>query len=93
MPEYQFRLLLDARLVDGESPDAEFLRGLAELTRDERPNSGKGRTAYVVTRDVDFGMSRIAQVFYKDLPFEFLVTRSYDEAMEWLTAPEDPRTP
>jgi hypothetical protein len=45
---------------------------------------GKGRTAVVAGRDVDYGMARIAQVHVEELDIELMVFRALDEAERWL---------
>ncbi len=82
-PDYRFRLLLDAREHAG-SVEASVWHQLSALTDRERPEASGGRTVYLVSRDVDFGMSRMAQALYAEPPIGFLVTRSYDEAIAFL---------
>ena len=45
---------------------------------------GKGRTAVVTGRDVDYGMARIGQVHVEEHEIELMVFRALDEAERWL---------
>jgi hypothetical protein len=42
------------------------------------------KTAYVCPNDLQFGMIRIWEVFVNSIPIETMVTRSIDEALEWI---------
>jgi len=90
-PDYRFDFLLDLREFDGDQVDASYLRQVGDLMRRERPDAGEGRVVYLVRRDVDFGTSRMAQVYFEKLPFDILVTRSHEEAMKFLTRRDAPR--
>jgi hypothetical protein len=47
-----------------------------------------GRTAIVCSMNVDYGVSRIFETFIQllQVPFETLVSRDIEQAMEWLNA-------
>lgn len=45
---------------------------------------GKGRSAVVTGREVDYGMARIAQVHVEEVGIELMVFRELDEAEQWL---------
>lgn len=89
-PSYRYRMLLDAREHVGHDVDASMWHHIGVFTTRARPKISEGRTAFLVSRDFDFGMSRMAQALIGDLQFESLVTRSYDEAIAFLTEPAEP---
>ena len=56
-----------------------------ELARKSFKTEGKPRLAVVVSRDYDFGMARMLELTSaEDLPHEFGIFRSLDEACDWL---------
>ena len=84
-PKYSCRLLVDIRSGLAAPRDADFFRQFAELVQKERPPSlPPEKTAYVVASDVDFGLSRMAQAYFAQLPVDIRVFRDLDEARTWL---------
>jgi hypothetical protein len=45
-----------------------------------------GKTAILVSKDLEYGISRMAQTFaeLKNIPFEMEIFRSIEEAIQWL---------
>jgi hypothetical protein len=56
----------------------------------ERRGGVSFRSAYVVSRDVDYGISRMIQTLTDESPIQAAVFRSMDEAEQWLLAEADP---
>ena len=52
-------------------------------------------TAIVCSRDVDFGFSRMFQVFadLRQIPIKIMVLRNLEEAKEWIKSPEEISVP
>lgn len=56
-----------------------------ELIRENLAQFGSPRVANVVSRDYDYGMTRMLELTSEsELPHDFTVFRSIDEACEWL---------
>jgi hypothetical protein len=65
------------------SPDA--LKRMARFMWASTPKLGAGyKVAVVAARDVEYGLSRMFQVFMDGPPFEFRIFRDRAEALEWL---------
>ena len=61
------------------------VRPQVELIRRNLDKFGKSRVANVVSRDHDYGMTRMLELTSQDeLPHDFSVFRSIDAACEWL---------
>ena len=43
-----------------------------------------GKTAFLVSKDVDFGLAKIFEGYTQNLPFKTMITRSREEATDWL---------
>jgi len=83
-------ILWDMRDFDTTVADAATFSELVlfnEKTADER---GGGRSAIVVSSEVDYGMSRMFQSIADGLPTDFAVFRSYRDARDWLLNGGDP---
>jgi hypothetical protein len=62
------------------------IRRIVEFVSRHRDARGGGKSAVVASRDVDYGMARIAQVHVEPLGVELAVFRDLQEADEWLGA-------
>ena len=77
------------RSVVWDFREAEFdaspsdIREIAEFVLRNQPEIPPLRVAWVTPREVDFGMSRMFDVFRQDQRTEFRVFRNYDEAIFW----------
>jgi hypothetical protein len=73
----------------GDFRDARFerstsdVRTLAEFVLQNQPTTPPKKIAFVTTRDADFGMARMFEVFRQEARTEFRVFRNYDEAITW----------
>jgi hypothetical protein len=59
------------------------LRKLAQFVLENQPETPPSKVAFVAGRDLDFGMSRMFEVFREDPRTAFRVFRDYDEAISW----------
>ena len=59
------------------------IREIAQFVLQHQPATPPLRVAWVTPRDVDFGLSRMFEVFREDSRTEFRVFRNYDEAICW----------
>lgn len=82
---YSWRVLFDAREGDLSDIDSDSIQRAASALALARPESPPGRVAYLVSRDVDFGVSRMVEVLADTLPIESRTFRDYDEAWSWLS--------
>ena len=58
-------------------------RELAHFILQNQPATPPSKVAFVAGRDIDFGMSRMFEVFREDPRTAFRVFRDYDEAISW----------
>lgn len=63
------------------SPDD--VRGIAMFILRHQPDPPPAKMAFVVDRDVDYGMARIFEVFREDPRTEFRVFMDFEEAIAW----------
>jgi hypothetical protein len=88
----------DGRAVVWDFRSAHFdvntsdIRELAVFVLEHQPVAPPSRVAFVTARDVDFGMTRMFEVFREDPATEFRVFRDYHEAVAWARAPEPSTT-
>ncbi len=66
--------------LDFSASDA---RELGQFVLRNQPATPPSKVAFVVGRDLDFGMSRMFEVFREDPRTAFRVFRDYDEAISW----------
>ena len=75
----------DFRNVDSDSLTSVDIRGFASFIEKNKERCGEGyKVAFVVARDVDFGLARIYEAYADRLPFTVMVFRSMDEALSWI---------
>jgi hypothetical protein len=56
---------------------------IAKFIFHNQPATPPLKVAFVIQRDVDFGMARVFEVFRQDPSTEFRVFRDYEEAICW----------
>ena len=75
-------------LWDGSDLDFHTIsRGLLERmveVRNDFPQRGLARLAFVVDNDLGFGMARMYEILSDELPQESRVFRSFKEGQDWL---------
>jgi hypothetical protein len=77
-------LLWDLRNLKEAPARSQDLRSAAAMLGQARQLFEGGRAAIVVTRDLDFGMARMFQVFAEGTGVEYQVFRELDPAIAWL---------
>lgn len=77
-------ILWDCRELDGSIMDDDAMREIVTFDEKHAGKRGRGRPAFVCSRDLEFGLLRMFQAFADRLPTEFRVFRDYEEATAWL---------
>jgi hypothetical protein len=77
-------VLWDVREATIAHLSAEDLRTLARFSHELRSVRGGGRAAILVSRDADFGVARMFQLYADVFPWETMVFRDLGETIEWL---------
>jgi hypothetical protein len=82
-------LLWDVRQMEGLGEfSAEDLREVIEIVIERLPRRGGGPSAYLVMRDVDYGVARMfEQIADPNLPILIRVFRDMDAARAWVEEP------
>jgi len=86
-------LLLDFRLTDLSFISQEQFHSLMDdirLNAHKRPIGSK--TALLVSRDLEFGISRMVQIYAEmhEIKIEFEIFKDYQDAMNWFKPPDIP---
>lgn len=87
-PEWDESLnrLWDCREAELEGMTGGDIRQLRDSVERRGAVVGTGRTAYIVSRDVDFGMVNMFRLIAEDsLPIEIQAFRDPEEAERWVT--------
>jgi hypothetical protein len=82
---FGFRTLFDARKGDLSQAAASSIRSTAASLEKNRSKHPHGRGAYLVSRDVDFGVARMAEALAEMLPVEARTFKDRDAALIWLS--------
>jgi len=67
-------------ILDVQAPE---VREIARFVLDRQPSSPPPKVAFVIARDVDFGLARMFEVFRQHPSTEVRTFRDYDEAVSW----------
>lgn len=62
---------------------APEIRDVARFILDNQPPTPPPKVAFVTSRDVDFGLARIFEVYREHPATSFKVFRDFEEAMAW----------
>jgi hypothetical protein len=83
------KVLWDFYRADGSGISTEDLIQLYDIVRHRAPGNVKRKVAIVVSRDLGFGISRMAesQAGIAGITAAYYVTRSLEDAMAWLDVP------
>lgn len=65
---------------DISSEDVQYI---AQFIFSHQPEKPPSKVAFVTSRDADFGMARVFEVYRQDLRTMFRVFRNFDEALAW----------
>ena len=76
--------LFDMRSATASDLSTSQMRSLVALIEQRRRHPGPSRWAIVVSHDVDFGLSRMFEVFADKISTDIRVFRDIDEAKQWL---------
>jgi hypothetical protein len=84
---HMFWDFLDSTLVEFTSDDFEKIRSYIQQNRARR---GSGyRAVFLVSKDVDYGLSRMYQIISEELPVQFEVFRDREAALAWIGAADE----
>jgi len=78
------RALWDFREVVASGVQTVDLRDLAAGHLTDRPDLPESRAAVVVSRDLEFGMARMIEVFMAESPVDMQTFRDLETACMWL---------
>ena len=78
------RALWDFREVVASGVQTVDLRDVAAGHLTNRPNLPESRAAVVVSRDLEFGMARMIEVFMAESPVDMQIFRDLGAACTWL---------
>ncbi|MGD2030114.1 MAG: hypothetical protein PVG86_09280 [Desulfobacterales bacterium] len=83
-------LLWDLRGASLHHLSSEDLESFVYYAKGHSEVRAGGKTAFVVSKDLEFGMLRVVDVFseFAKIPFNIMTFRSMDEAMHWLEEEE-----
>jgi hypothetical protein len=84
------RYLWDLRRLRSGPDSSSDLHQAVDFLKRGRPLWDGSRTAIVVTRDFDFGIARMFQVYAEGVGIEYQIFRDPEAATEWLLAPSAP---
>lgn len=85
-------MLVDHSDLNSGPLTMEEIRGLADLAAQAREVVGPARVAHVVSRDLEFGLVRMWELFVEQQwDARTRCFRSRDEAVAWLKEPRLPR--
>lgn len=84
--EPTFHSLWDLSDADLSEMDPDQLKGVADFTKGYAPDSVRGKTALVSSKDHSFGYSRMYSVFSEmaGVNVDIQVFRSLEDALEWI---------
>lgn len=78
-------ILWDVRQCTSDHLDSPDIRAIAMILNKYREQRGRGRAAWLVSRDMDFGMSRMFEMMNENtVVFQFRVFRNQEEAEQYL---------
>lgn len=78
-------ILWDVRNCSLTNLSVNDLKAIAWMTDKYKDRRGKGKAAWVISRDVDFGVSRMFELVNQGkLNYNFYVFKSIREAKDWI---------
>jgi hypothetical protein len=80
-------VIYDAREAGFDFSASDVRELVADVESHQSRRGPDFRVAFVVARDLDFGISRMIQSLCAELPFEAITVRSMDEAEQWAAVP------
>ena len=78
--------LWDFRKASLARVSAKEIKAIFDYIKQHVEKRVGGKTAILVSKDLEYGMSRMVQAFtkLKDIPIEIEIFRSIEEAIQWL---------
>jgi hypothetical protein len=84
-------VLWDLREAKVSSISSSEVQRLTDLVAQHWGTGGKSRAAFVVSRDFEFGLSRMYGIFLESrMPTQVQVFRDINEALQWVTSQDCP---
>jgi hypothetical protein len=86
-PDFQenIRVIWDLRDADASEIDRQDVIRLARYFETQLKNRAEFKVAVIVSRDVEFGLSRMYQVAAADLPAKIGIFINLEDAKKWVT--------
>ncbi|MEJ2657590.1 MAG: hypothetical protein P8012_10390 [Desulfobacterales bacterium] len=83
-------LLWDLRNASLHNLSSKDLEAYVDYSKRHSEARTGGKTAFVVSKDLEFGMLRMVDAFseFAKIPFKIMTFRSIDEAFQWLEEDE-----
>ena len=85
---FSMKSLFDLRAGEASTLTSAEIREMVPLIEERRTHPGQARWAVVAPRDVEFGMSRMFEVFAEKIPSDMRVFRDIEAAKRWLETGE-----
>lgn len=83
-------VLWDLRQCNFDSLNSFNLESISYMISRHEPERGKGKSAIVVTRNVDYGIARMFELINENrFKFNFMIFKAMDEAIQWLSQDEE----
>lgn len=87
----EMNFLIDLRETDSSSRSREGLNSLAKFVRTIYQDKYKiPKVAVLAPSDISFGLARVFEGISNDIPINYSVFRSSEEALTWLDTPNGP---
>ena len=86
-PDFQENMnsIWDIRGADASKFDSQDVIKIARYFETQTKNRAEYKTAVIVSRDLEYGLSKIYQVAAADLPAKIGVFNNLEEAKKWVT--------
>ena len=85
------KVLWDCREASISTLSADGIHRLIGFNDRYKDARGDGMSAIVVSGDLDYGIGRMFQAYAHDLPWETMVFRDFNSAIQWLSDPDSGR--
>lgn len=89
-PDFQenMHVIWDLRDADASEFDRQDVIRLARYFETQLKNRAKFKVAVIVSRDLEYGLSRMYQVAAADLPAKIGIFINLEDAKKWVTEPD-----
>ena len=91
-PEFQTDMpsMWDLRDADASRFDRQDVIRLARYIETQIKNRSEYKVAVIVSRDLEYGLSRMYQVAVADLPAKIGIFMNFEEAKHWISGSDSP---